>query len=116
MAETSLNLDENKKVALCYLLLWLSGLIMLLTEKNNKTIRFHAMQSILFFLPLNILMIIIGVPQQFFYNPWISPSLAGISWFLRVLLIVLWVLFVFNASQGQRFKIPIVEGIAKKNI
>ena len=112
----AINLDENKKVALCYLLLWLSGLIMMLTEKNNKKIRFHAMQSILVFLPLNILMVIIAAPQWVFYNPWITPPLAGISWFLRVLLIVLWALFVFNASQGQHFKIPIVEDIAKKNI
>ena len=104
MAKTSLNIDENKKTAFCYLLLWLSGIIMMLTEKNNKTIRFHAMQSILVFLPLNILMIVIAAPQRFFYNPWISPSLAGISWFLRVVLIVLWILlsFLFKLKKENR--------------
>lgn len=115
MAKTSLKLGENTKVALCYLLLWLSGIIFYLTEKQDKNVRFHAMQSILIFLPLNIIMILIAAPQRFFYNPWISPSLAGISWFLRVVLVVLWILFVFNAYQGQKFKIPIISGIAKKN-
>ena len=116
MAKSSLKLGENTEAALCYLLLWLSGIIFYLVEKENKTVRFHAMQSILVFLPLNILMIVVAVPQWFFYHPWISPSLAGISWFLRVALVILWILFVFNAYQGQKFKIPIISDIAKKNI
>jgi len=116
MAKSSLKVGENTEAALCYLLLWLSGIIFYLVEKENKTVRFHAMQSILVFLPLNIIMIIVAVPQWFFYHPWISPSLAGISWFLRVALVILWILFVFNAYQGQKFKIPIISDIAKKNI
>lgn len=116
MVNSSLKLGENTEAALCYLLLWLSGIIFYLVEKENKTVRFHAMQSILVFLPLNIIMIIVAVPQWFFYHPWISPSLAGISWFLRVALVILWILFVFNAYQGQKFKIPIVSDTAKKNI
>jgi uncharacterized membrane protein len=104
------------EAALCYLLLWLSGIILYLVEKDKKSIRIHAMQSILIFLPLNILMIIVAAPQWFFYHPWITPPLAGISWFLRVVLVVLWVLFVFNAYQGQKIKIPIISDIAKKNI
>jgi len=116
MAKSALKLGENTEAALCYLLLWLSGIIFYFVEKENKTVRFHAMQSILVFLPLNIIMIIVAVPQWFFYHPWISPPLAGISWLLRVALVILWILFVFNAYQGQKFKIPIISDIAKKNI
>lgn len=115
MTKKSSNIDENVEAALCYLLLWLSGIILYLTEKKKKSIRIHAMQSILIFLPLNILMVIIAVPQWVFYHPWITPPLSGISWFLRVVLVVLWVLFVFNAYQGQKIKIPIISDIAKKN-
>ena len=116
MAKSSLNINENMEAAMCYLLLWLSGIILYLVEKDKKTVRFHAMQSVLVFLPLNIIMIVIAVPQRFFYHPWISPSLAGISWFLRVVLVILWILFVFSAYQGQKIKIPIISDIAKKNI
>ena len=119
MSKTSLKLGENTEAALCYLLLWLSGIILYLVEKENKTVRFHAMQSILVFLPLNIIMIIVAVPQWLLplYNiPLVFNMLAGISWFLRIVLIVLWILFVFSAYQGQKFKIPIISGIAKENI
>lgn len=118
MAKSSLNLGENTKAALCYILLWLSGIILYLVEKDNKSIRLHAMQSIIVFLPLNIIMIILAVPQRIIFIPFITPALGaiGISWLLRVVLVILWVLFVFNAYQGQKFKIPIITGIAKKNI
>jgi len=41
---------------LIYFFTWLSGLIFYLTEKENKKIRFHAMQAIL----LGIVMIVLG--------------------------------------------------------
>ena len=119
MAKSSLKLGENTEAALCYLLLWLSGIIFYLVEKENKTVRFHAMQSILVFLPLSIIMIIVAVPQwflSFYMPPIIFGALATISGFLRVALVILWILFVFNAYQGQKFKIPIISDIAKKNI
>ena len=50
MAKSSLNINENMEAAMCYLLLWLSGIILYLVEKDKKSVRFHAMQSILVFL------------------------------------------------------------------
>lgn len=47
MAGTSTGLDEKVAGALCYVAGWLSGLIFLILEKDNKFIRYHAMQSII---------------------------------------------------------------------
>ena len=51
-------LDQNLAGALTYAVGWVSGLVFLLSEKENKFVRFHAMQSIITFGFLNILVII----------------------------------------------------------
>ncbi len=53
--KTSMNMDEKMASMLCYVLTWLTGLIFYFMEKKNKTVRFHALQSILTFLPLMII-------------------------------------------------------------
>ena len=58
MAKTSLNLDENIEGLLCYLGIWITGLIFYLLEKDNKFVKFHAMQSIIVFLSLFVIIII----------------------------------------------------------
>ena len=60
MVKATFGLEENVASAACYLLTWVTGIIFFLMEKDNKTVRFHAMQSILTFLPLMILAWIIS--------------------------------------------------------
>jgi len=55
MAKTSLDLDENMVGLLCYIGGWITGIIFLVLEKENKFVRFHALQSLLTFLPLSVL-------------------------------------------------------------
>jgi len=72
MAKTSMNLEENMEGAFCYLLLWISGIVLYVVEKDNKFVRFHAMQSILVFLPLTIVGWIFGGAFGLF---WFGPGL-----------------------------------------
>ena len=128
MAEkTSMNLDENIASVLCYVLTWLTGIIFFFMEKKNKTVRFHAMQSILTFLPLTILGALlgwIGAPKVSYggygyygtgysYNPGI-PALMWASWAMYALTAILWLILVIKAYQGEKFKLPIVGDIAEK--
>ena len=46
MEKATFGLDENIASALTYVLTFLTGIIFILVEKENKTVRFHAMQSI----------------------------------------------------------------------
>ena len=127
MAEkTSMNLDENVASALCYVLTWLTGIIFYFMEKENKTVRFHAMQSILTFLPLTILGYvfsgILGVSYS--YNnvygytygvPTLSPFYY-VGMLIYLVVFVLWLLLMFKAYKGETFKLPIVGDIAEKQI
>lgn len=53
--QTSLGMDERWERVLCYVGIWVSGIIMLLVERKNETVQRHAKQSILVFGVLNIL-------------------------------------------------------------
>ena len=103
MVKTALGLEENLEAALCYHGIWITGLIFYFVEDKNKLIRFHAMQSILVFLPLMIF------AWLFLY------IFSWISWIFWILVIVLWVILMLKALQGVKYKLPIIGDIAEKN-
>ena len=47
MEKTSTGLDENVAGLLCYILGWITGIVFLVIEPDNKFVRFHALQSII---------------------------------------------------------------------
>ncbi len=123
MAKTSLNLDENIAGALCYVLTWLTGIIFFLLEKENKFVRFHAMQSILTFIPIMVLGWIVGwvaAPSltwgmgSYSYNPGI-PALLYLSYLIWLVMLLLWLFLMFKAYKGEKFKLPIIGDIAEKH-
>jgi len=124
MAKTSMNLEENVAGLLCYLVVWITGIIFYFVEKENKTVRFHAMQSILTFLPLTIIGGVvgwIGAPKVAWgpgywagtVDPGI-PALVWLSWIINLITFVLWIILMVKAYQGEKFKLPIVGDIAEQ--
>ena len=106
MAKTSMELDENVAGLLCYVLGWISGLVFFLIEKRNKFVRFHALQSIIIFGVLTLASIVIG------WIPVIGLVINSLIW---VLAIVLWILLMIKAYQGEKFKLPWAGELAEKN-
>jgi len=118
--KTSMNLDENIAGALSYLIFWISGIVFYIIEKENKTVRFHAMQSILTFIPLFFIAWIIGwlgAPRYYSYS-WNTGNLAllWISWIIWVITIILWIILMIKAYQGEKFKLPVIGDIAEKYV
>ncbi len=118
MEKTSLGLDENIEGLLCYILTWITGIVFLLLEKDNKFVRFHAMQSIVTFLPLTILAVAISMIGSFFFwgfgGLWLIFSL--ISTLIWILSVILWIVLMIKAYQGEMFKLPIVGDFAEKQV
>lgn len=104
---TSTGLNQNVAGLLCYLVGWVTGLIFFLLEKENKFVRFHAMQSMITFGGLTILFMVIA------YIPFIGWMLLP---FLGLLQLVLWILLMVKAYQGEQFKLPVIGDLAEKNI
>ncbi len=105
MAKSSTGMEENVAALLSYVLGWVTGLIFFLIEKDSKFVKFHAMQSIITFGAINILVIILG-PIPFL--GW------AIAWVLWVLAIVLWIVLMVKAYQGAKFKLPVIGELAEK--
>jgi len=105
MAKTSIGLEENIAGLLCYVVGWITGIVFLVLEKENKFVRFHALQSLLTFLPLSVLAWILG------WIPFVGWVIAGLVW---ILILILWLILMFKAYKGEKYKLPIVGGIAEK--
>lgn len=107
MKETALGIDENLEAVLAYALGWITGLVFLFVEKENDFVRFHAMQSLITFLGLFILTMVVNV----------IPILGAIISALAAPLgLILWILLMFKAYQGERFKLPVVGDLAEENM
>ena len=63
--DTSLGLSENIEGALCYSFGFVTGIIFLFLEDENKFVKFHAIQSTIVFLPLFII-----YSHNIFPNDW----------------------------------------------
>ena len=61
VAGSTTSLEPNVAGLLCYLVGWITGLVFILIEKENKFVRFHAMQSIVTFGALTVLWIALSV-------------------------------------------------------
>ena len=107
MTKTSMGLEENIAGVLCYVLGWITGIVFLVLEKENKFVRFHAMQSIATFLPLTVAV-------------WIFTWIPIIGWAIVMLIeiaaLILWLILMFKAYQGEMYKLPIVGDFAEKQL
>jgi uncharacterized membrane protein len=105
--KTSTGMNQNVAGLLCYLAGWITGLIFFLIEKENRFVRFHAMQSIITFGSLTVLFMVIG------FMPFVNLILVPI---LAILQVILWIILMVKAYQGELFKLPMIGEIAEKNI
>jgi len=106
LGKTSLGMEANVAALLSYLLIFITGIIFYVLEKENKFVRFHAMQSIVVFGSLFALSIML---QFAVFILW--PLIA----ILNIAGIILWVILMVKAYQGEYFKLPIAGDIAEKN-
>ncbi|MGH9678778.1 MAG: zinc-ribbon domain-containing protein, partial [Candidatus Acidiferrales bacterium] len=112
---TSTGMAENVAGLLCYLLGWLTGIIFFLIDKR-PFVRFHAAQSMVVFGGLFAIRIVIGAffGAGFFMSGFGFFGMMGALYGLIALVsIVLWILLMVKAYQGEKFEVPLAAGLAK---
>jgi uncharacterized membrane protein len=100
---STVNLEPNVAALFCYIGLWVTGFIMLLLERENKFTRFHAIQSIIIFGFLSVAGVLLS------RIPLLGPFFSAI---VGVLFLVLWLVLMVNAYQGQLYRIPVAGDLA----
>jgi uncharacterized membrane protein len=95
--KTVLGISENIAAVLCYVVGWISGIIFLVLEKENTFVRFHALQSVVTFLTLFVVSMVAG------FIPVIG---LAVSLIMGPISVVLWLFLMYEAYQGERYKLP----------
>jgi uncharacterized membrane protein len=95
---SSTGLDPNLAGLLCYLAWFITGIVFIVIEKEDRYVRFHAFQSLAVFGALFVLSVVLTV------LPLIG---ALLSYLVSVGSLVLWIVLMVKAYQGERFKIPV---------
>jgi uncharacterized membrane protein len=118
MASTQSGLSENVAGLLCYVVGWITGLVFFLIDKRPY-VRFHAAQSIVVFGGLHILRIVLGMlfGASWLFGGGIGWASFSLGWLLFSLVglvaLVLWIVLMLKAYQGERFKVPIAGDLAE---
>ena len=104
---STLNMDPKIAGALSYFFGFITGIIFLLLEKENKFVRFHAVQSIVLSLTLMV-----------FY--FVLSFIPFIGWILSLLLspvsLILWIFMMYKAFSGDMFKLPVIGDFSEQQI
>jgi len=90
----------------CYLFFFVSGIIFFIIGRENKFIRFHAMQSSMFFGGLYVIII----ATQFFPYFWLLGTLLSFTGF------VLWIVLMWKALQGEMYKMPYFGDLVQRQL
>ena len=120
--KTALGLDSNVGAMLCYLPLCgvslIYSIIVLVTDKTNKTVRFHAFQSLLLtaaYIVGIIAVMIVGGTMVAVTGSGILGSLVGLIYTGLILgFIILMVLGCIKAYQNSTFRLPVIGDMADK--
>lgn len=103
--KTESGLDENLAGLLCYV--FIGAIIFLFIEKENRFIRFHAIQALL----TGIVMFVFSI---------VLTAIPLLGLLLSILLtpvyLVFWIFLMYKAYQGEYFKVPVIGEIAQKQV
>lgn len=113
-------IDGNLAALLGYII-WIIALISVIMEKENRFVKFHAIQSLLLhaaaaiaFVALVIILIILGIILALAG----LGALAGVLWLLYMVVVVGYIAaLVYSAVKaynGVEFKLPVIGDMAAK--
>ncbi|OGC58148.1 hypothetical protein A2976_04770 [candidate division WWE3 bacterium RIFCSPLOWO2_01_FULL_41_9] len=102
-------MEPNIEAALSYFLTPFSGIAVFILEKENKFVRFHAFQSILF-----------GVVA---FGAWsIASALTAVLIGLilipivQIATLILWFFLMYKAYKNEEYHLPLLGDIAKQQV
>ncbi len=115
-APASAGMSDSTASGLCYLVGFITGILFLVMEpySRNRTIRFHAFQSIFLnvawfavWIVLNIFFAVVGAILHLFSFLFLTP-LIGLGFF------IVWLWVMISAFQGKAVVLPIIGPLAQK--
>lgn len=99
--------ERNIVAAVCYipLLAIVISIVILIVEKEDKFIRFHAMQSLMYSFLYYLFVIFIGG------MPYVGGLVLGMAFIISL---GVWVFGIITAYSGRVFKLPVIGSYAER--
>jgi uncharacterized membrane protein len=128
-------MDPKVAAALSYI--WIVGVIFFIMEKENKFVRFHALQSIMFGVAntaIMIVLVIIATILTVVFSIGAAAAASGggdaVSGLIGLVVSLIWLICwlialamfggliyaAIKAYQGHKFKLPIIGNMAEKMV
>jgi len=111
-AESSTGMSANQAGLLCYVLVWITGIVFVVLEKKSTFVKFHAWQSIMTFGVLTVAHLILStilgeiaaatLPLSF----GLANFAMVMGWIIGILGFILWIILMIQAYQGKMWKVP----------
>jgi uncharacterized membrane protein len=111
--KSSTGMEPKIAVLLSYLFSWLGGLIFYIMEKENKFVKWNALQALILGIIevacIVVISLILGwIPYiGWFFFMWLGYALAGVCWIFGIIALI-------NGLSGKTFRIPGVCKLADK--
>ncbi len=105
---STMGMDPNVASGLSYVAGWVTGLIFFLLEKQNRFVRFNALQSIMLSGAYIVVVIFISIISG------VLPFLGFLNGLATLGMFVMWIILMVNAFQGKYFKLPVIGDYAER--
>ena len=128
--KTSLGLESNVGAMLCYIANFLCclgvilAIVFLVTEKENRFVKFHAVQSLFLAgvqiavgIIVGILGLLLGMVLDMIHMSFLSWILIlGLRLILFSIFIIVWIIAGIKAYGGEWYKLPVIGNFAWNTI
>jgi len=116
--KSSTGMEPKIAVLIAYLFSWLGGLIIWLMEKENKFVKWNALQALILGICEFIIMIIfLWILAPIFLSNFlfgVATLFSVIGWLCSVALFVVAIICIVMGFQGKTFRIPGVSSLTDK--
>ncbi len=103
------NLEPNVEAALSYLLSPITGVVVFMLEKENKFVRFHALQSIFFGIAVFIAWNIAVMTTPILIGVLLTPIVSIGSF-------ILWLMLIWKAYNNEEWEIPYLGKLVREQL
>ncbi|MEW5955351.1 MAG: DUF4870 domain-containing protein [Candidatus Micrarchaeota archaeon] len=111
--------ESNLLGAIAYLLGIITGLILYLLKPEDKYVKYHAMQSILFSIAVIIVWVVWGVIAAAFTIGTLGFGVlvvAPISIIIWLVFLLAWLYSMWEAFNGRKHKLPVIGEYAEQYV
>ncbi len=107
--------DSNVLAAASYVLLVLSGILMLVFKEDDDFVKFHSIQSIVVSVVFLVVWIVLRIIEFLIsFIPFTQVIIWFLSFVFGVVFLVVWLYLMYEALEGKKYTLPFIKDFMKK--